>query len=387
MNLAAKYQNYRTTLGRSFMSVGGGPGQTLACDRRDDACLYFGDATLFLGWFLGVLATEHHLLASGLMTAPGLSPRRSLRELGFALGALERLKKTAATAFGPPPPSAPHEARGFFIRDDVDYGILAHFPGAASLKSDYLHVDPYFKEESQDQLFHLLLGLSLVRKFIPPRTFGMRMLLGRACRLAREICAWPAKTHWRIRNPYAGRKRVKRGGFAVFFSYPVIQALEEIDPRGAELRPSVRWWSRVVWKYIVRNCPGQLYGATNLHLVMSLACQRDSWGRKILNRLVRLSRKFDWPIYPMVNIVFFADRDPSKLRFRNGLLERAAVMLEAAPPEGLSHADSPPGWKASHRFLFDRSSQNEGQSPYDGKRFPGLDFLLLHNLARILESL
>ena len=110
MDLVAKYQDYRTILDRSFMSVGRGPCQTLAADARTDSQLHFGDATIFLGWFIGVLATEYHLLASGLMSPPCLNPRRSLRELGFALRALERLKKTAATAFGPPP--GPVKPRG-----------------------------------------------------------------------------------------------------------------------------------------------------------------------------------------------------------------------------------------------------------------------------------
>ncbi|MDH4196214.1 MAG: hypothetical protein OEW05_02280 [Candidatus Aminicenantes bacterium] len=387
MDLVAKYGIYRTILSRSFMSVGRGPGQTLAADARGDSCLHFGDATLFLGWYLGVLATEFHLLASGLMTAPGLSPRRSLHELGFALRTLERLKRTAATAFGPPPPSVPPEARGFFIRDDVDYGLLAHLPDATSLESDYLNANPYNKEESQDQLFHLLLGLSLVRKFIPPRTFEMRLILGRARRLAREICAWPSKTRWVIRNPYAGGKKVNRGDCAIFFSCPVVKALEEIDPRGGELGTSVRWWSKAAWKYLMRYNLGRIYSATNLHLVMSLACQSDTWGRKTLKRLVRLSRKFDWPVYPMVNIALFADRDAGQPRLRDRLLERASAMLEAAPPDGLSHSGSPAGWKASHRFLFERRYQDQGQNSYAGKRFPGLDFLLLHNLFRILESL
>jgi hypothetical protein len=387
MDLVAKYLDYRTNLDRSFMSVGRGPGQTLAADSRDDKCLHFGDATLFLGWFIGVLATEYHLLASGLMTAPGLSPRRSLLELGFALRALERLKRTAATSFGPPPAPAPPEARGFFIRDDVDHGLLSDFPGAEKLESDYLHVNPYFKEESQDQLIHLLLGLALVRRFIPPRTFEMRMILGRTRRLAREICAWPSSTRWVIRNPYAGGKKVLRGPSAFALSYPLVKALEEIDPRGAELRASVRWWWKLLWKYVLRLRLGRIYGATSLHLVMSLACQSDTWGRRSLSFLVCQSRTFGWPIYPMVNIALFADRDPRKLRFRRRLLSRAGAMLDAAPPDGLSHSGSPPGWKASHRFLFNRSGQKKGQEAYAGMRFSGLDFLLLHNLARILGSL
>ena len=387
MNLVDKYQNYRTNLDRSFMSVGKGPGRTLAADRRDDSCLSFGDATLFLGWFIGVLATEYHLLATGLMTAPGLSLRRSVRELKFALRTLDRLKRTAATAFGPPPSPVPPEARGFFIRDDVDHGLLSHFPDVTTLESDYLNPGPYLKEESQDQLIHLLLGLALVRKFVPPRTFETRWILKRTRRLAWEICLWPSTTGWVIGNPYAGREKVERGPKAFVFSYPIVKALEMIDPRGAELRTSVRWGWRLFWKYIMRYDVGGLYNDTNLHMAMSLAGQSDTWGRGTTKRLVRLSRKFDWPVYPMVNIALFADRDPRKLRFRRRLLERAGAMLEAAPPEGLSCDGSPPGWKASHRFLFNRRLQYRGRDDHAGKRFPGLDFLLLHNLARILESL
>lgn len=387
MNLVDKYQNYRTILGRSFMSVGKGPGRTLAADTRTDVELHFGDATLFLGWFIGVLATEYHLLAAGLMTAPDLSPRESIRDLKFALRSLERLKRTAATAFGPPPSPVSPEARGFFIRDDVDLGLLSVFTEVTKLESDYLNPKPYLKEESQDQLIHLLLGLSLVRKFIPPRTFETRWILKRTRRLAWEICAWPSQTRWRIRNPYAGNKNVDRGHCAVFFPCPVVKALEEIDPRGARLRTSIPWWSKAAWKSLMRFNLGRLYNATNTHLVMSLACQSNTWGRGTTRRLVRLSRKFDWPVYPMVNIALFADRDPRKLRFRRRLLERACAMLEAAPPTGLSRDGSPPGWKASHRFLFNRHCQNEGRVEHAGRRFPGLDFLLLHNLALILESL
>jgi hypothetical protein len=89
----------------------------------------------------------------------------------------------------------------------------------------------------------------------------------------------------------------------------------------------------------------------------------------------------------MINVVLFSDIHPHKKLDIPELTDWARPMLETAPRDGLSHQGSPAGWKASHRFLFDKRTQIEGQDRYEGMTFPGVDFMLLHNIYQIMNSL
>lgn len=384
MSLNRKYEKYRRILRSRFLVIGRAQGHSLPSDFRDSGRIHFGDATVFLGWYMGVLATEFHLLSEGLITAQTLKARRTLRELYFALTALRRLIDTAAYCFGP----SPIPYKGFFIRDDVPAELKDHFPGVDVIESDYLGDNPFMKEESQDQLIHLLLGLALVIKFIPRNAIDQGLPLQAAARqLAADICSWPSTTGWIIKNPYVGFKKVDRGPCAFLFSHPIAAALKSLDELAPDLSPTVNGITKFVWKYIMRYNLGCIYGATNLHLTLTVASLSDTWGRKSLKYISRLAEKFDWPVYPMINVVLFSDIRPYKKPAITELAAWAKPMLEAAPRGGLSHLGSPPGWKASHRFLFDRTVQREGRPDHVGKAFPGVDFMLLHNIYQIMRSL
>jgi hypothetical protein len=384
MSLSRKYEKYRRILRKRFLIIGRTQGHSLPADTRSSGCIHFGDATVFLGWYMGVLATEFYLLSEGLITTQTLRPQKTLRELYFALTALRRLIDTAACCFGP----SPIQYRGFFIRDDVPAELKDHFPGVDEIESDYLGANPFMKEESQDQLIHLLLGLALVNKFIPPNAIIQGLpLAATAQRLALDICSWPSTTRWIIKNPYVGYKKVDRGPYVFFFSHPIVTALERLDEQGQELSRTVHWATKFIWKHIMRYNLGGLYNATNLHLTLTAACLSDTWGRDSLKYISRLAKKFDWPIYPMINVVLFSDVYPDKKLAIPELRNWARPMLKAAPRAGLSHQGSPSGWKASHRFLFDRKMQTEGRDDHEGKAFPGVDFMLLHNIYQIMENL
>jgi hypothetical protein len=384
MSFSRKYEKYRKILRSRFLVIGRAQGHSLPADTRSSEHIHFGDATLFLGWYTGVLATEFHLLSEGLITTQTLRPQKTLRELYFALIALRRLIAAAADCFGP----SSNQCPGFFIRDDVLTELKDHFAGVAGIESDYLDASPFLKEESQDQLIHLLLGLALVNKFIPPNAIIQgRPLVATAQHLAFEICSWPSTTRWIIKNPYVGNKKVDRGPYACFFSHPLVAVIKRLDERGSDLSNSVNWATKWVWKHIMRYNLGGLYNATNLHLTLTAACLSDTWGRKSLKCISRLAKKFNWPIYPMINVVLFSDIHPHKKLAIPGLRTWAGPLLEAAPRAGLSHQGSPAGWKASHRFLFDKKMQTEGRDDHVGKAFSGVDFMLLHNVYQIMRSL
>jgi len=384
MNLSRKYENYRRILKKRFLVVGRTQGHSLPADARDTEHMHFGDATIFLGWYIGVLASEFYLLSEGILGSWTLKPQRTLRELYFALNALRRLVRAAADCFNP----SPIQYNGFFIRDDVPAELKVHFPGVSVIRSDYLAANPFMKEESQDQLIHILLGLALVKKFIPRNaTIQGERLVETAQNLAFDICSWPSTTRWTIRNPYVCYKKVHRGPYAFLFSYPVVTALEYMIGPSPGLADTINRPAKWIWKYLMKYNLGCIYNATNLHLTLTSACLSDSWGRKSLNSISRLARKFDWPIYPMINVVLFSDIHPQKKSDIPELENWAKPMLEAAPRDGLSHQGSPAGWKASHKFLFDKSTQTEGWDDYRGMAFPGVDFMLLHNIYRIMKKL
>lgn len=384
MNLSGKYEKYRRILRRRFLVIGSDQGHSLPADSRDSGLVHFGDATVFLGWYMGVLATEFNLLSRGLLSTLALRPQKTLRELYFALNALRRLIHTAASCFHP----STDLQKGFFIRDDVPAALRIHFPGFIEIQSDYSNDNPFMKEESQDQLIHLLLGLALVKRFVPHNAvIHGENLVSIAQDLAVDVCSWPAATRWIIRNPYVDCKKVDRGPYAFFFSHPIVMALTYIDQRGSGLAETVNRMMKWIWRHIMKYDLCCLYNATNLHLTLTCACLSDSWGRKSLKHISRLARRFDWPIYPMINVVLFSNIHPQKMSDIPELRNWAEPMLLSAPRNGLSYQESPAGWKASHKFLFDRNTQTEGRVDYRGRAFPGVDFMLLHNIDQIMKNL
>ena len=386
MCFVEKYLSYRDRLHSQFLVIGEEQGHSLPADAIDARHMHFGDSTLFLGWHMGVLATEYYLLTEYDIFSGLLNPCQTLEHLYFALIALKRLMSAAPSAFETAFSVVAEGSDGFFIRDDVDCSFLAYFPDIEVLQSDFLAEDIFDKEQSQDQLIHLLLGLSLVKKFIPETSLVNGVNLIDACEeLAFRICSWPAGTHWTIKNPYCGNKTVKRGAHASFFSLPIVTSLQHIRGREDELSDRVRALYKFIWKNLLKH--NLSLGCTTHHLVLTLGSISDSWGAKTLKHLMKMSYRHNWTIYPMVNILLYSDNLSEKRQYLEELLNTTEPMLRSAPDSGISYSHSPPGWKASHRFLFDVDAQNEGQDYYAGKDFSGVDFLLLHNIYQILRRL
>ncbi len=391
MNLANKYQNYRTRLKDEFLLVGDRPGYSLPADARKDCSIHFGDATLFLGWHIGILASEYFLLNKGILYSPILNTGATLEDLYSALKALERLIYAAPGAFETSSQQSWCDIKGFFIRDDVSRDLEEEFD-VESVVSDFVADDPFKKEESQDQLIHLLLGMALVKKYIPEDIcIHGTPLLELSKRLASKICSWPCETNWTIRNPYCDDKKVSRGSRAAFFSYPIAGSCLYIDENQTALFGNVRRLYEFLWRHLMKYNIPCIYNPTNCHLALTLACISNSWGDNSLKYVFRLSQRYDWPIYPMLHVVFHHDLEQINsssrlMRYVSDSTARAEAMLQDAPCDGPSYEGSPRGWKASHRFLAGINAQNFGYHYHSGKRFPGVDFMLLHNIYQIIKN-
>lgn len=225
VNNMQKYVYYKKRFLNNFIAVGNGVGESLPLDIRRISTskvingpyiheFGIGDATLRLGWYIAVLATEYKLLND-----QGLDTYQTRKELYYALDAFNRLDLNAESYFNLAGTTNPNQAispnssdlNGFFIRDDMpdnfvdstylieEYNRIIGSPnyqnftstnttGHPHLKTSpqsniYMSgvrgefnqyqrspliddVHPYKDEMSQDQIYDLFMGLALVKKCV-----------------------------------------------------------------------------------------------------------------------------------------------------------------------------------------------------------------------------
>jgi hypothetical protein len=214
----AKYRRLRQRLVTEFTSVGTAPGQSEPVPERTDSAglMKWGDETIALGFYLGVLATEHYIL-SNPATFPGADggdPSQLAatdEELYDALYALERLDNVADAAFPDPCTTTP-ALNGFFVRDDVPADFASHFPGITTVESDFTDPTLTNKEESQDQVYHVQHGLALIVALVPASVVVHgKSLRAWAVEQATRITQHFAQGDWVIRNPACGNRADARG--------------------------------------------------------------------------------------------------------------------------------------------------------------------------------
>jgi len=324
-----KYKIYRKRFLEDFILPGTEQGCSIPANQRSDTEITFGDGTVYLGWYLAVLATEKNL---------------DYERIDDALNSLERLM----------------ESCGYFIRDDV-----AEFKGL-KVHSDFLGANIHMKEESQDQAIHLLMGLMFMHRSLS----NVKNRLIKVEDLIERIIGWIAENHWTIRNPETG-KAVARGPYAHAFSYPMSLVYSGV-------RKKVWWIFKFIWKYIMHYFIPRIYTTTNLHLVSTMAAISNGWGERTVKYLLKFAKINNWYIYPMINAVLYPSR--KKGAELEGWEYNICEMLFFAPEEGPNY-DSPSSWRVAHLFLTEKERQWGTGPPWaKGMRFSGLDFMLMYNL-------
>jgi hypothetical protein len=195
-SIADKYWTYRDRFRKNFIKIGDGQGESIpACARRvqwahgadqTNSALYWSDATIYLGHYLQVLATEYKLLAD-----QGLDATATLNELYYALRAVNRLDQVAEPYLYNNSQEA-QQINGLMLRDDVPPLFFEHFTQSYSavfnvesptlyVHSDYSPLNNYASEgpigenqvyndenvQSLDQLLDIFTGLYMVYKLVP----------------------------------------------------------------------------------------------------------------------------------------------------------------------------------------------------------------------------
>ena len=387
-----KYWYYRGRLLTKFLVPGLGQGYSIpACwYNLDMHCINWGDGTIDLGWYIGSLATEHYMLTRtelfpGYVTGGGdLNQVRN--ELYWALSALDRLDATAEACWNPLAPDTP----GFFIRDDVPADFYTHFPDMATVWSDFTNTDALAKEMSQDQVVHVLLGLSLVKKLIPADlVVNGKNLRQSAINRGSQIVDWVHQHDWTIYNPVTNIA-VNRGPDARSFSTGFNKTCVYLTDGAVNFSGSISGFWAWVWSTLSSPTNPAYDNYNNQHMAMSLAATGNGWSDSTLDGLMSLADPYDWYAYPMLYAVLYdsiAQSRPTWAGHQATFNGSVQTMLNQAPVSGPHLPNSPEeentGWCADRKFIRNLETQNHGGGG-TGMQYPGLDYLLLHNLFYVV---
>jgi uncharacterized protein (TIGR03382 family) len=386
-----KYRSLRRRLVTEFVSVGPAQGQSEPAPERMDNLghMKWGDGTIALGFYLGVLATEHYILSNPAQfpgAASGTINIDATRdELYYALLALERLDRDADAAF-PSPCSPPQALNGFFLRDDVPADFHTHFSGITTIESDFIDPTLTNKEESQDQVYHVQHGLALVVAHVPPTdTLQGNPLRAWAIEQAQRITKHFAKGDWIIRNPACSNRAVNRGENASGYSYGETFAAAYITD-GAYVPTTSSIWHNV-WDTLRQPTNPAYNDEDNLHMALAIMAVGDGYGADTPQVIATLAATQDWPLYPLLHRVlhpaaagFCTTASTVNPRAR-AMLDELTLQTEPSCPGASGPA--PHGFTTHNRFIRGKSQAYVGPSGCEGVRYHGLDYMLLHNLYAI----
>lgn len=386
----AKYLRLRQRLRSDFVSVGTSPGQSEPAPERTDsaAMMKWGDGTIALGFYLGMLASEHVLLAdpARFPGADGGDPgalAANEEELYDALGALERLDDVANAAFPPPCTTTP-ALDGFFVRDDVPADFASHFPGITTIQSDFIDPTLTNKEESQDQVYHVQHGLALVVALVPASVaVHGKPLRGWAIEQAQRITQHFAQGDWTIRNPACGDRAVNRGSSAIGYSYGETLAAQFVTD-GAFTPTTDAVWANI-WDSLRQPTNPAYSNESNLHMALAIMAVGDGYAADTQAVIAALAATQDWPLYPLLHCVLHpaATCDATSV-------QRARAMLDELPADGepMCPGATPAvhGFTTHNRFIRGKAQAYVGPPGCDGIRYDGVDYMLLHNLYLIATT-
>jgi hypothetical protein len=395
----AKYFSYRERFRHEFihLSAGDEPGTNLAANVRQGTTLVWGDSTIMHAQYLAMLATEHAILAGRDPAADA----QTLRELHWALRTLDRLDRVAESYFRPDRSVAEGDLNGFFVRDDVDADFLSRTPidGATAIASGVTEPyggDPaYFSTEmSQDQVWHLLMGLALVKKLAPyvGDIDGEQVDLRAHAKTITDRILRYMRDHdrWRTQNPIFGvdvlrgaemdARRVFSYGFAEAGNFILGQDAPD-DPRYASLHDTASLLAEPFFR-LASVVESDNYHQRVLATVgdINYAVGLFAWGGTLwkLEHETISRTLFRYEHFPLVYVLLHGGSTRVSPQLYGGL-------LNAAPADGpFNHGDAANvcAWSSPSRLVWPES--NESPEAWIQGDYNGLDYLLMHNLYQLV---
>lgn len=271
-----KYFHFRKRLVTDFtLGIGEDFGKSIPASVRKifdrnyagEHTISWGDATIDLAYYIGILATEYTLLSKQSNPVD-----QTLQELYYAMEAFNRLDYFAEEYYGSTP-----SLNGFFVRSDIGKNLFngknknekytyelkrlnsSSNDSLNNIESEwigyYLHNDVKRFAMSKDQVFHLMIAMRLVAKCFPADvTFqnkkfrdGETAFAGEAKKITDRIMEWihpPGKLNifynWQVRLPSG--KKAGAGYNAWTFAYGMSQAQEKISGTINPDKKGFSWW-------------------------------------------------------------------------------------------------------------------------------------------------
>ncbi len=418
---AEKYQTYRERLLHGFMVSNScnAPGTNIPASLRNirNRQMRWGDATINLSNYMAVLATEFARLQK-----QGLPTEETLKELHYALLAMERLDADAGRFYGNP--DEVYLPDGFFKRDDVPSTFTQDwawknpdFEDYPFVRSDYSDKNIFLNEMSQDQVWNLIIGLSLVSHLvddesvyvIPEYHENQELTLSDRAALSsyrmikamqdkqclslsffgkRELCL----KYWYLRNPFTG-SRVLRGANPNFLKFGFAESGNFItdykfgDLHWGNSRKAGVWFE---FAKMGQSLQGFVPGGQleYMYYTATTATIGQVWSTRNLVRLFNRNKVFLFKAKPqyehlaLISCVLHNDcpkiLDKEQSYYRN--------LLDIAPENGPfnygNNLDRPYvyEWSSVNRFVWPQRRGEGTTNSYIQGEYNGLDYLLLYNL-------
>lgn len=369
----------------------------------------FSDGTIVHGYYLAVLASEWKLLND-----TGANVTDTEDELYYAIQALERIDNSAETYYGSSP-----SLNGFFVRDDVGPDMQDDFGTAFNLITsngvcgpenddpgitDWDGADPVpfgcndicdgykdvtlFNSMSQDQVVFLLLGLRLIKEFIPPNHYIYSMnvhdrinqITDRMITYIRDADS-DGNNLWQIMDPIYNQP-VGRGCCAKFFAHPIAIIGKDITGNTYPDNNEAGW-------ILTKGSIG-VQTEVNINMILPLAALSGNMTR---NKLWDTSNQWEKEIWQLVYNILHENNMQKGIdqSFWENLLGTAPCSGPCYYPQDSldAYPDIPctpaPGWYHQNRW-----SSQEGKDVPPSNTYPagwgeynGLDYMLAYNLYRI----
>jgi len=386
INLDETYNSYKDRFFKHFVSLGDPklPGKNLPAEMRyicGTTSIKYGDTTIDMAYYMVFLATDYYLYNN----------KESLDRLSDLLDSLERLDEKNI---------------GLYKREDITgvelfstctsllgketfNGEIINDINLDSLCNDRSTYDPstfaYATKRnimSQDQFWHLLYGLKMVKTLIKDP-----LIINKVCKTTDKFLQYSlVKCNQIIKYPNG--EKVPRGADMRVFAYGFAKAGESITDNKIKYTKYLHWWNKPLYKVAI-------WGAEILYRYLndifklslkeysyrSLGCISNIWSKdsKYLPTLIKDFNERDW--YPHFTLSHKIIYNSDISSFNKSKLEQ---LLLSIPKDGKiqRYKDS----LIHYVWCVDNYLVNPEYSHYDEWQegsYNGIDFMCLYNLYKI----
>jgi hypothetical protein len=398
ITLSQKYDNYRVRFNSKFCVPGSGKGQGIPMSTREtvfssNSINHWGDAGISLGWYIGMLATEYEIKKIN-----NQNYSQTVHELYLALNTINRLDSVAEIYYG-----GVSDINGFFIRDDVSPSMIyatnavnpIFFNSDSCIVSNYACGSSYClplvglclgnldNEESQDQFYHLMMGLSLCAKYCNENYGGIN-LSARAKETTDRLINYIKQNAWIIKNPVSGNN-VSRGENTTAYCNGIAKAGFNITGLNYDDATTTGFAATSSWNiFPTINFPvGASLTADNVHMFLATAAVAND-SRSSVDSYA-LSYKME--IYPLLRQVMYGGPNLIPDSVYTNLLNKA--------DENGNYYYSPTSrstggtWYSENMFVWPNrnmaSAAGTNTLSFSFGEYHGLDFMLLYNLVQLKQ--